>query len=184
MPKLQIIAGAAGKGEAVYEAGVLHLPNEAVWHAEAFSAVSVLGGVDEQEHWSERAFGGLKGGLALASTLDLSPALGLAASVLGAGAGALAREPKTNVVIEVEAGSLGAIVALAAPGLAALMLHDRETCRRALARAAAAATDGAGNPTGPDADGLLERSRRALAGVLDVVPDLDRLWSRRDESRG
>ena len=185
MPKLQVIAGAAGKGEATYEAGVLRLPNETVWCAEAFSAVTVLGGVDEQESWSERVFGGLKGGLALASSLDLSPALGLAASALGAGAGAIAREPRSSVVIEVEAGALGTLVALAAPGLAALMLHDRETCRRTLKRAAAAeASPAAGGGPGDCTDGLLERSQRVFAGAFDAVPGLDRLWSRRNEPQG
>jgi len=162
---------------------VLHLPNAAIWFAEGFTAVSVLGGVDEQEHWSERVFGGLKGGLALASNLDLSPSLGLAASFLGAGAGALAREAKTNVVVEIEAGSQGAIVALAATGLAALMLHDRETCRRALERGSAAAT-GHAAAEDSEADGLLERSRRALTGTLDAVPGLDRLWTRPEELKG
>lgn len=182
MPKLQVIAGAAGKGEATYEAGALHLPNALTWYAEAFTAVSVLGGVDEQEHWSERVFGGLKGGLALASSLDLSPALGLAASVLGAGTGALAREAKANVVIEIEAGSQGTVVALAAPGLAALMLHDRDTCRRALARGPAG-TGERRAPEDPAADGLLDRSRRALTGALDALPGLDQLWSRPGEPK-
>ncbi|MGU3418504.1 hypothetical protein [Methylobacterium sp. D54C] len=180
MPRLQVIAGAAGKGEAVYEAGALQLPNAATWYAEAFTAITVLGGVDEQEHWSERVFGGLKGGLALASNLDLSPALGLAASVLGAGAGALAREARANVIVEIEAGSQGAIVALAAPGLTALMLHDRETCRRAVMRGSAGVVERVA-PENPEAGGLLERSRRVLTGALDSVPGLDRVWTRAGE---
>lgn len=135
MPQLQIIAGAAGKGSATYEEGVLGLPNGEVWYAEQLADVAVLGGVDEKEHWSGRLVGGLRGGLSMASALDLSPTLSLAASLVCAGAETVAADPKSRVVIEIAGPDQRALVAIAAPGLAALMMHDRAVCLSARSRA-------------------------------------------------
>lgn len=181
MPKLQVVAGCAGKGDATYEAGALQLPDATVWYAEQLTAVSILGGVDEADHWSGRVLGGLRGGLSLASNLDLTPALGLAASALGAGLGALTQEPKTSAVIEIEAAPHGAIVALAAPGMAALLLHDRETCRRALERGRATAS---GAEPSPADEGLIGQSRRMIAEAFEALPEVGRLWPRRGGDAG
>jgi len=135
MPQLQIIAGAAGKGNATYEEGVLSLPNGEVWYAEQLADVVVLGGVDEKEHWSGRLVGGLRGGLSMASALDLSPTLSLAASLVCAGAETMAADPKSRVVIEITQMDQKTLVAIAAPGLAALMIHDRAVCVSARGRA-------------------------------------------------
>ncbi|MGC5781628.1 hypothetical protein [Methylobacterium sp. NFXW15] len=135
MPQLQIISGAAGKGSATYEEGVLSLPNGDVWYAEQFADVAVLSGVDEKEHWSGRLVGGLRGGLSMASALDLSPTLSLAASLVGAGAESLAADPKSRAVIEITAQDRRTVVAIAAPGLAALMIHDRAVCLSARGQA-------------------------------------------------
>lgn len=135
MPQLQIISGAACKGTATYEEGILSLPNGDAWYAEQFADVVVLSGVDEKEHWSGRLVGSLRGGLSMASALDLSPTLSLAASLVGAGADTLAVDPKARVVIEITAQDRGTLIAIAAPGLAALMLHDRVVCLSARGRA-------------------------------------------------
>ena len=134
MPQLQIIAGVAGKGTATYEEGVLNLPDGDIWYAEQLEDAVVLGGMGEKEHWSGRIVEGLKGGLSMASALDLSPTLSLAASLVCAGAETIAADPKSRAVIEITGPDQRALVAIAAPGLAALMIHDRAVCLSARAR--------------------------------------------------
>lgn len=137
MPGIQVIAGACGKGAGAYEAGLFTLPDGSCRPVEAVAAIESQGGVSERAGWGESVLGNLKGGLGLASNLDISGGLALAASVIGAGLPEGAGGPRERTILEVAFADGTSFIAVADVGLSVLIANDREVVGRAFARFAA-----------------------------------------------
>lgn len=141
MSGLQIVAGAFGKGHGQYEAGEFSFPDGSRRAVETVASIEAHSGVAAKQNWGSSLLGGLKGGLALASNLELSGTLALAASAVGAGLSSLDEngESKPCALIEVTFSDGAGFLALAAQPLSALIENDREVVRRAIVRFAGAA---------------------------------------------
>ncbi|AWN48767.1 hypothetical protein DK419_22440 [Methylobacterium terrae] len=157
MAEIKIVAGSCGKGRGQYEAGVFTTPDGIERGVDAVVTIESHGGVAGERGWGEQVLTGIKGGLGLASTLDLTGAAGLAASALAA---VEADENQPKALVEIAFVDGGFIVALADARLTALVMHDREVLRVGFARAANRV---AALPT-PDAS-----AGRALQAAGDVV---------------
>lgn len=133
MAEIKIVAGSCGKGRGLYEAGVFTTPDGLERGVDAVITIESHGGVAGERGWDEQMLTGIKGGLGLASNLDLTGAAGLAASALAA---VEADEAQPKALVEIAFVDGGFIVALADARLAALVTHDREVLRVGFARAA------------------------------------------------
>lgn len=133
MAEIKIVAGSCGKGRGVYEAGLFTTPDGVERGVETVVTIESHGGVAGERGWGEQVLTGIKGGLGLASQLDLTGAAGLAASALAA---VEADEHRPKALVEIVFADGGLVVALADARLAALVAHDREVLRVGLARAA------------------------------------------------
>ncbi|MGX7708559.1 hypothetical protein [Methylobacterium sp. Gmos1] len=133
MAEIKIVAGSCGKGRGQYEAGVFTTPDGVERGVDTVVAIESHGGVTGERGWGEQVLTGIKGGLGLASQLDLTGAAGLAASAL---ASVEADESQPKALVEIAFADGGVVVALADARLAALVTHDREVLRVGFARAA------------------------------------------------
>ncbi|SFV14751.1 hypothetical protein SAMN02799631_05944 [Methylobacterium sp. 174MFSha1.1] len=133
MAEIKVVAGNCGKGRGQYEAGVFTTPDGVERGVDTVVAIESHGGVAGERGWGEQVLTGIKGGLGLASQLDLTGAAGLAVSALAA---VEADESRPKALVEIAFADDGLVVALADARLAALVAHDREVLRVGLARAA------------------------------------------------
>ncbi|MGY2047368.1 hypothetical protein [Methylobacterium sp. JK268] len=170
MTSLQIIAGSCGKGTGHYTAGLLKTPDGREHGVESIIAVEVHGDVRSAPRWSGQLLNGIKGGLAVASSLELSAPLALAAGALGAGLGAVSDEPRSLAVVEATFLDGGTIVAMADAGLAALIRNDRDVAQAAVARAAAMAAPSEEAAAIPETGtGLASQAFGAAAQAADAA---------------
>lgn len=138
MPALTIVSGSYGKGQATYEREALTLPNEQVCPVDEIASIEVHGGVAGQEGggWAGDILRSVKGGLSLASNLELTGIAGMAAGALSSGLSSLDDGGKDapRALLDITFKGGGSIVALAHPALAALLLHDRDVVSRTVER--------------------------------------------------
>ncbi len=72
MAEIKVVAGSCGKGRGQYEAGVFTTPDGAERGVDAVVTIESHGGIAGERNWGEQVLTGLKGGLGLASNLDLT----------------------------------------------------------------------------------------------------------------
>lgn len=131
MAELAIIAGECGRGSGTYDTGLFTLPLGLGRGVETVVAVVLHGGVEGKQSMMEQVVSGLRenaalrGGVALAQTVDPTNSLAIAASVVSAGLSALDGAPKQKALIEVRFEDGASIVAMADAGVAALIENDR-----------------------------------------------------------
>ncbi|MCF4127276.1 hypothetical protein [Methylobacterium sp. SyP6R] len=164
MAEIKVVAGSCGKGRGQYEAGVFTTPDGAERGVDAVVTIESHGGIAGERNWGEQVLTGLKGGLGLASNLDLTGATGLAASALAA---VEADESRPKALVEIAFTDGGFIVALADARLAALVTHDREVLQVGFARAASrvAALPASAMPAG----GTLQAASDAVQATAEAA---------------
>lgn len=146
------------------------MPDGARRPIETLTGIEVHGGVaaDTREGWTNDVLRGLKGGLSMASDLELSGTLSLAAGAVGAGLSALgSSDAKPRALAEMMFVDGVQILALVDPALPPLLLHDRDVVRRTIERLSG--IDRQTSETAlPDA-GLLADAREAAVGAAGAV---------------
>ena len=134
MADLTIVAGEVGRGGGVYDTGLFSLPDGSVRGAETIAEVVIHGGVDKNQSLVGHLIGGLRGGVALASHLDLTAPVNLAAAAIGSGLNALDNGPRQSALIEVKFLDGATFVAMADVGISSLMENDRRVIQAAVPR--------------------------------------------------
>ncbi len=131
MADLTIIAGGCGRGSGTYDTGLFTLPQGLGRGVETVAAVILHGGVEGKQTMMEQVVTGLRenaalrGGVALAQTIDPSNSLAIAASVVSVGLTALDGAPRQKALIEVQFEDGASFVGTADAGVAALIENDR-----------------------------------------------------------
>lgn len=131
MADLTIIAGECGRGTGTYDTGLFTFPQGLGRGVETVAAVILHGGVEGRQTMMEqvvtglREYAALRGGVALAQTIDPSNSLAIAASVVSAGLTALDGAPRQKALIEVQFENGASFVGTADAGVAALIENDR-----------------------------------------------------------
>ena len=134
MADLTIVAGEVGRGAGLYDTGLFTLPDGSMRGAETIVDVIVHGGVDKNQSLVGHLIGGLRGGVALASHLDLTAPVNLAAAAIGSGLNALDNGPRQSALIEVKFLDGATFVAMADVGISSLMENDRRVIQAAAPR--------------------------------------------------
>jgi hypothetical protein len=128
---LTIIAGECGRGTGTYDTGLFTVPQGLGRGVETVAAVILHGGVEGRQTMMEQVVTGLRenaalrGGVALAQTIDPSNSLAIAASVVSVGLTALDGAPRQKALIEVQFEDGASFVGTADAGVAALIENDR-----------------------------------------------------------
>lgn len=131
MADLTIIAGECGRGTGTYDTGLFTVPQGLGRGVETVAAVILHGGVEGRQTMMEQVVTGLRenaalrGGVALAQTIDPSNSLAIAASVVSVGLTALDGAPRQKALIEVQFEDGASFVGTADAGVAALIENDR-----------------------------------------------------------
>ena len=134
MADLTIVAGEVGRGGGVYDTGIFTLPDGSVRGAETIAEIVIHGGVDKNQTLVGYLIGGLKGGVALASHLDLTAPVNLAAAAIGSGLNVLDSGPRQSALIEVKFLDGATFVAMTEVGISSLMENDRRVIQIAISR--------------------------------------------------
>jgi hypothetical protein len=131
MAELTVIAGECGRGSGSYDTGLFTLPQGLGRGVETVSAVVLHGGVEGKQSMMDQVVAGLRenaalrGGVALAQTVDPTNSLAIAASVVSAGLNALDGGPRQKALVEIRFEDGASFVATADAGVAALVENDR-----------------------------------------------------------
>lgn len=137
MTDIRITAGSFGEGPGAYDDGTFRMPDGEIRGVEDLATLELPDDSGTEPHWGGDIVRGLKGALATSSR-GLPRPFGFAASLVGAGLGALdpSGRPAVTLVVTFADGA-GATIATDA-ALAATIARDREVVRLAALRRDAA----------------------------------------------
>lgn len=166
MTEIRIIAGSWATGVGTYKAGLFTMPGGAVRGVEDLMSMTTQGEVSDEPHWAGQIVGGLRG--ALAAAVRLPRPLGLAASTVTAGLGAIGDGLHRRATLEAAFADGSTLVAVTEAGVVSLIRNDREVVCRAQARSALPSLPTA-LPAGDTGDDAAFRARGTAADAADAA---------------